>query len=92
MNRYKIKGIYYNGRRGIRWEPVTEEKYDGLLDALISWDINGIRQFEGTTFKVLSDEPYYCHTSEILQLIKRDRVYELETANTIYVLEELDGD
>ena len=90
--RYRVKGIYYNGRRGIRWEPVTEEKYDGLIDALISWDVNGIKQFQGTSFKVLSGGPWYWYTSEILQLSKKDKTYVLETANTIYELEELDGD
>lgn len=89
---YKIKGIYHNGRKGPRMEPVTEEKYDGLLDALISWDIHGIKQFEGTRFKVLSGGPWYWYTSEILQLTKKGKVYELETANTIYELEEDNGD
>ncbi len=89
---YKINGIYHNGRKGPRMEPVTEEKYDGLLDALISWDIHGIKQFDGTRFKILSGEPYYWYTSEILQLTKKGKVYELETANTIYELEEVDGD
>ena len=90
--RYRVKGIYYNGRRGIRWEPVTEEKYDGLIDTLISWDVHEIKQFQCTSFKVLSGGPWYWYTSEILQLSKKDKTYVLETANTIYELEEVDGD
>lgn len=90
--RYRIKGIYHNGRRGIRWEPVTEEKYDGLLDALISWDVHEIKQFQCTSFKVLSGGIWNWYTSEILQLSKKDKTYVLETVNTIYELEEVDGD
>lgn len=38
---------------------------------------------------------FICETeleSEILQLSKKDKTYVLETVNTIYELEEVDGD
>lgn len=92
--RYRIKGIYHNGRKGPRMEPVTEEKYDGLAGCRILWDISELKQFKSTTFKIIDDffGSWRWHTSEVLQLTKRDeKIYELETANTIYVLEELDG-
>lgn len=89
---YKILGIYHNGRKDTRMKPVDDLKYDGLVGSCMLWDIGGIKQFECTKFKVLSNGSYYWYTSEILQLTKKGKVYELETANTIYELEEVDGD
>ena len=56
--------------------------------------MGGIKQFSPTVFRVLDEfGPWLWYTSEILQLTRVEtRTYELETANTIYVLEELDGD
>ena len=91
---YRIKGIYHNGRKGPRLEPVSDTKYAGMVGCRILWDMGGIKQFSPTVFRVLDEfGPWLWYTSEILQLTRVEtRTYELETANTIYVLEELDGD
>ena len=89
---YKILGIYHNGRKDTRMKPVDDLKYDGLVGCRILWDMGGIKQFAPTIFKVLDNRPWLWYTSEILQLTRIEtNVYELETANTIYVLEDLDG-
>lgn len=89
---YKILGIYHNGRKDTRMKPVDDLKYDGLVGSRILWDMGGIKQFAPTVFKVLDNGPWLWYTSEILQLTRIEtNVYELETANTIYVLEDLDG-
>lgn len=89
---YRIKGIYHSGRKGPRMEPVTEEKYEGVNGSIIGWDVESIRQFRSTRFW-FEDHPLYSwwDTSAILQLRKRDfNIYELETVNTIYILEDLE--
>ena len=87
---FKIKEIVHSGRKGTRYESVTDEKYDGLVGCKINWNIDDIKQFDGVTFKVRNHPFYsYWHTSPVIQLAKRDiTTYELETINTIYVLEE----
>jgi hypothetical protein len=79
---------------GPRLEPVSDTKYAGMVGCRILWDMGGIKQFSPTVFRVLDEfRPWLWYTSEILQLTRVEtRTYELETANTIYVLEELDGD
>ena len=92
MGVYKIKGIYHNGRKGPRMEPVADEKYETLVGSIIRWHIEDTRQFKPAKF-IFYDNPRhdFWHTSEVLQLSRRfsDEMYELETVNTIYVLEEL---
>ena len=90
--KFKIKEIVHSGRKGTRYDPVTDEKYDGLIGCNVKWNIKDIRQFDGTTFKFQNHPFYnYWHTSPVIQLSKRDfTVYELETVNTIYILEEVE--
>lgn len=89
---YEIKEILHSGRKGPRYEPVDNYKYDDMVGCEINWDINSVRQFDSTAF-VVHGHPFYTswHTSPVLQLRRRDNnTYELETINTIYVLEDLD--
>lgn len=95
MTTYKIKGIYHNGRENPRMEPVADEKYETLVGSIVGCDINEIRQFKPTKFTFYDNPRYdFWNTSEILQLSRRlsDDMYELETVNTIYILEELEGE
>ena len=99
---YKILGIYHNGRKDTRMKPVDDLKYDGLVGSRMLWDMDNIKQFAPTVFKILDNGPLLWYTSEILQLTRIDTsvyglepssvIYVLETAYTIYQLEELDGD
>lgn len=86
---YRIKGIYHSGRKGLRMSPVTEYKYDGLIGCQIEWDVNSLRQFQPTRFWYKN--VLWWDTSPVIQLTKRNfDVYELETVNTIYILEEME--
>lgn len=88
---YEIKGIYYSGRKGARFEPINGVKYDGLVGCFIVWDKNGIIQFEPTYFTVYGHDFYTTwRTGPVIQLTQQDsKTYELETVNTIYILEDL---
>ena len=93
MNKFncKIKGIYHSGRKGTRWDPVMDEKYDGLIGQLCTFDPGKVEQFETVTI-YLKNHPFYkyWHTSEVLQLSRGfDGSYVLETANSIYVFDEV---
>lgn len=91
-NRYnfRIIGIYHSGRKGKRFDPRTEDKYDGLIGCLCDFDPDKVEQFKGVRFN-LKNHPYYdwWDTTGIIQL-ERDfnGNYVLETVNTIYVFEE----
>lgn len=90
---YKIIKIEHSGRRGIRGEPVTDGKYDGLVNSVFY--LKGIdtleqcEQFSMLHMKFIETESFYddWHTSEVLQIIRHfDDLYEVETVNTIYYL------
>ena len=95
---YTIEKVIHSGRKGIRYEPVTDPKYDGLVGTRCYADFAESKQFQKMHFDIPSGEincPYdWWDTSEILEL----KVYKetgevfLETANTIYVLQEVDKD
>ena len=93
MTRYKIIKIEHSGRRGIRGEPVTDEKYDGLVNSIFY--LKGIdvleqcEQFSMLHMIFIETSSYYndWRTSEVLQIIRHfDDLYEVETVNTIYYL------
>lgn len=89
---FVIKEILHSGRKGIRGEPVDDYKYDGLVGCFAKFDINNIRACQGVHM-VISGHRYYdwWNTSPVIQLTKRNfNVYELETVNTIYILEEVE--
>lgn len=90
MNMYRIKGIYHSGRQGLRMEPVTDHKYDGLIGCIIVWNINSMQLFHPTRF-LIKDHPMYSlwNTSPVIQLSKEvySDTYILESINAIYELE-----
>lgn len=97
MTKYKIIDVLHSGRKGIRGTPVEEHKYDQLVGSVIRmYDLEGesIKQFEPLRFNFV-DHPLYeiWNTSELLQLAKdkKSGEYIIETVNTIYRLEKLDG-
>ena len=84
-NRYnfRIAGIYHSGRKGKRWNPRTEEKFDSMVGCLCDFDPDEVD---------LKDHPNYdwWDTTGIVQLSRGfDGKYILETINTIYVFEEV---
>ena len=89
---FRIKGIYHSGRQGIRMEPVTDYKYDGLVGCVIELNINSVQLFHPTRF-LIKDHPMYSlwNTSAVIQLSKEaySDTYVLETINAIYELEIL---
>lgn len=88
---YKIKGIYHSGRKGTRWDPVMDEKYDGLIGQLCTFDPNEVEQFRWITI-YLKTHPFYrwWNTSNVLQLSRDlNGDYLVETVNSIYVFEEV---
>ena len=92
---YILKNIVHSGRKGIRNEPVKDSKYDGLIGARLYWDIDEVKQFKTTRFVIPESEvwcPYdWWETSEVLELSIDTRTNEvfLETANSIYILQEV---
>ena len=89
---FVIKEILHSGRKGIRGEPVDDYKYDGLVGCYAKFDINDIKQCQPMHMK-LSGHMYYdwWDTSLVIQLTRRNlNVYELETVNSIYILEEME--
>ena len=89
---FVIKDILHSGRKGIRGEPVDDYKYDGLVGCYAKFDINEIRACHGVHMKISGHSFYdWWNTSPVIQLTKRNfDVYELETVNTIYILEEVE--
>lgn len=88
---YVITEILHAGRKGIRYEPVTDIKYDGLIGCKATFDITEIERFESTRIYLLGYNPQkyrWWDTSEVLGLIASNGKVELETANTIYRFEE----
>lgn len=91
MFKYRLRDIYHSGRKGNRWEKVTQPKYDDMVGCLTTFDPNSVEQFEGVRF-YLKDHPLYrwWDTTAIVQLSRGfDGDYYLETINTIYVFEEV---
>ena len=89
--KYRIKGIFYSGRTGTRWQEVSDLKYDGLVGCLCSFDPEKVEQFNGIRL-FLKDHPYHSwwETTAVIQLsMDFDGNYVVETINTIYVFEEV---
>lgn len=89
--KYRIKGIYHSGRKGTRWDPVMDEKYDGLIGQFCTFDPNEVEQFRWITI-YLKNHPFYrwWNTSNVLQLsCDLNGNYVVETVNSIYVFEEV---
>ena len=91
MNKvYVITDIVHSGRKGIRGERVTEEKYVGLIGIRVNLDIDNIQPYKTIKMNLLDHHPYYnwWTTSIVIASIAEDDKVEIETANTIYRLTE----
>ena len=93
MNKFKFEiiGIYHSGRKGVRWQEVSDAKYDGLVGCLTTFNPDEVERFEGIRF-YLKNHPRYkwWDTTGIIQLARGiDGSYVLETVNTIYVFDEV---
>jgi len=92
--KYRIKEILHSGRRGIRNEPCTDEKYDDIRGRIGWVDIDEIKQFERYRIDLVSDDKFDWWTiSEVFELgVNRNTGdIQIETANSIYMLEALDN-
>ena len=88
---YKILDVVHSGRKGIRGERVTAEKYNDLIGSTVLFDIDELGQFRCMNF-MFKNHPIYefWTTSETLSLgIDKNRVVHVETANSIYTFEPL---
>ena len=90
MSKYKIINIVHSGRKGIRGEKVTQSKYEDLVGCTAYIDVNSIRPFQ-SVHMILKGHPSYdwWDTSVLLSFSLDNGYMEIETANSIYMLEEI---
>lgn len=93
--KYKIVEIMHSGREGLRYTWVTDPKYDGVVGSIVTikGSIEDIKQYSFVKMDFVKTDSLYDYwvTSEVLKIIKdTNERYSIETANAIYVLEELD--
>lgn len=92
MQELKIKSIKHSGRKGLRGTPVADQKYEDMIGCTVFCDIKNAVQFHELRWNFDYHPRYdYWITSEVLALSydEKNHIYELETANTIYELEEI---
>ena len=95
--KYKILNITHSGRKGLRRKPVDDWKYDGLIGSVVQLDnymnqLEQIELFDTIVFRILSGNSGYdkWYTSNVIQISRNlDGMYEIETIDTIYELEEI---
>lgn len=96
MKRYKLLSILHNGRKGMRLDPVSEEKYNGMVGSIVRIDeLEKVRKFKSIRMYIECHQLYdYWDTSSTIGLVYdfSENKYYLETLNTIYVLQELEDD
>lgn len=87
-----ITDIVHSGRKGIRLNPVTSPKYDGLLGVRGRVNLDIIQQFKRFSFDLIGHSYYdYWTVSEVLG-VKTDiikGIIEIETYNSIYTFKAL---
>lgn len=89
LKKYKLINIVHSGRKGLRGDKVTAEKYDDVIGSEVLFDINDIKQFKNMTF-LFKNHPIYDYwtTSEVLALrTDDDGTICAETVNSIYIFE-----
>ena len=93
--RYKIIEIKHSGRKGQRDSPVDDPEYNGLVNSVVeSRDLEDMFQFDCChwNFITTESENKWWETTATIALSKTDKMYELETVNTIYILEDVTDD
>lgn len=90
MNKYKIIDIVHSGRKGIRGEKVTQSKYENMIGCIAYIDIDSVKPFQ-SVHMILKGHPDYdwWDTSVLLSFSLHKGHMEIETANSIYVFEEV---
>ena len=93
---FRIVNILHRGREGKRNTPVTDQKYNGMVNSIIklkNYDsIENIWQFDELRFDFIeteSDYDFWRSSCVIAISLGYDNLYYIETINTIYVLEEV---
>jgi ribosomal protein L14E/L6E/L27E len=91
-NCYKIVDILHSGRKDIRGKPVTDKKYEGLINSKIICDLKNIKPFERVRMYVKNHPLYdYWDISAVVKLSydELNKIWIIETLNSIYKLKEL---
>ena len=95
IKKYKIIEINHSGRKGLRDSPVDDYEYDNVTNSIIeSRDLDGLSRFDCCHWKFINSESDYewWETTPTIALSKTDKMYKLETINTIYILEDVTDD
>lgn len=92
--KYKIVEIMHSGRKGLRYTWVTDPKYDGVVGSIVTikGSIEDIKQYSFVKMDFVKTDSLYDYwtTSEVLEIVKdTNERYSIETANAIYVLEQV---
>ena len=94
MAKYKIIDIVHSGRKGIRGTKVTQSKYENMIGCIAYIDIDNIELFQ-SVHMILKGHPEYdwWDTSVLIsyEINWRINKISLETANSIYILEKIEG-
>lgn len=94
MSKYKIIDIVHSGRKGTRGTKVTQSKYENMIGCIAYIDIDNIKPFKSVRM-ILKGHPEYdlWDTSVLISCEVNWRINKisLETANTIYLLEKIEG-
>lgn len=88
-----VKDVVHSGRKGTRYTQVNE--FLDLVGCYVDFDIKDIKHFKPIQMIIHNSEKKWdwLNTSQIIQVGRRfDGLYELETVNAIYVLEEINND
>lgn len=91
--KYKIMSIMHSGRKGTRFEKVTNDKYDGLIGSIIVCkDLRYVKQFECLKMKVVEGSfNKNWETTAVISLWENvNHFYYCETINSIYILSEVE--
>lgn len=89
--RMKIVEILHSGRKGIRGTPVTDSKYDSLINCTVSFQKDNLRLLKPISFTLIDNPLYeFWYTSPVISLGRnKDCKLIIETVNTIYILSEI---
>lgn len=89
VHEYKIESIIHSGTKGERGVPVTDDKYDYLVNSVCFFDPDDIKINYGLEI-YLKLHPYYQTwiMSRIQSVTKNDEYLIIETINSIYTFKD----
>lgn len=95
--KYIIKAINHSGRKGLRDTQVDDPKYENVIGSIVTLYnvrlLEDYKQFDEMIFDFIETKTEYdwWHTTPIIGISKScDGLYEVETINTIYIMEEVE--